>query len=291
MKLPIARPLVIAILCGLSGCASLEATRGRAHERSSVAPQGAVNAVYWVQQSAEYEATTRMVYAAASEKLDVALSDLKWSGVVEQFGDFQSLPPAVILDVDETVLDNSAFMGALVKGKSDFSNASFGEFMNEASSPPIQAALEFTKYAASKGVTVFYVTNRPAAFEGVTLKNLERHGFPLATDVDPVLLRGEHPDWGAEKGSRREFIAKHYRVLLLVGDNLGDFVDGIETTPEMRHAIVVEHQTRFGTSWFILPNPMYGSWEDAAYGFDSALSREEVRQALVRRMRAVDEGE
>ena len=92
--------------------------------------------------------------------LDRALADKTWTAALEQAGDFGSKPPAVILDIDETVLDNSESEERSIRAGVAYSEALWAEWCNQRKATPIPGALEFTKAAAAKGVTVFYVTNR-----------------------------------------------------------------------------------------------------------------------------------
>jgi acid phosphatase len=128
-------------------------------------------------------------------------------------------------------------------------------------------------------VTVFYVTNRNAHLEGPTRVNLERHEFPLREDLDTLLLRGERPEWGtSDKGSRRAEVAAGYRILLLIGDNMGDFVSAASGSVTERQVFADQHAEYFGTRWVALPNPQYGSWEGAVIGFDFSQPLEQIRR-------------
>jgi len=114
---------------------------------------------------------------------------------------------------------------------------------------------------------VFYVTNRVQQGERATRENLAALGFPLDPQVDTVLTRGERPDWQpSTKGPRRAHVARNYRILLLVGDDLGDFVGETSGTAEERHARTAPQSERWGRQWIMLPNPTYGSWERAVIG-------------------------
>jgi acid phosphatase len=128
-------------------------------------------------------------------------------------------------------------------------------------------------------VKVFYVTNRVAEEEGPTRRNMERLGFPMGGNVDTFLMVREQPDWGSAKGTRRAYIAKDYRVLLSMGDNFGDFVDGYRGSEAERLKIYQENQTRWGREWIMLANPSYGSFESAPFGHDYKLPVEAQRKA------------
>jgi 5'-nucleotidase (lipoprotein e(P4) family) len=276
------KALVCVATLSLAGCLNIDA----AFDWNLPGPDNQIKsddrlyATYWTQQSAEYRGSAKMAYAIARLRLDQALADKTWTAAAEQTAGFQDLPPAIILDVDETVLDNSRFNGALIKGNALYHSSLWDKFVNDAVSPAIPGALEFTNYAADNGVTVFYVTNRRAHLEEATYENLESEGFPLQEGTDTLLLKNEQEGWGSEKGSRRSYIAKNYRILLLIGDNLGDFTDGILTAPEQRRMIVEKNNDHFGRDWIILPNPIYGSWENSAIGFQFTRSAKERRQSI-----------
>jgi len=237
-----------------------------------------LNAVLWVQTAAEYQASARQSYALAEMVLDAALADPTWSAVTEQQeADFAELPPAVILDVDETVLDNSPNQARQVLDDSDFSTETWHQWVREERAVAVPGALAFTRAAVERGVRVFYVTNRRHQVEEPTRRNLAAQGFPLDAGVDTVLTRDERPEWGGDKGSRRAHVAADYRVLLQVGDNLGDFVSGVNGDRESRHALVERHADYWGKRWIVLPNPQYGSWDGTLIGFRFGLDRESKR--------------
>ena len=124
--------------------------------------------------------------------------------------------------------------------------------------------MEFARYAQSKGVTIFYVTNRYVDVEAPTRENLSRLGFPLDAATDHVLTRKERPEWAAsDKTSRRQFVARTHRVLLLIGDDFNEFVSAAGKTAEERAQLNAQHASRWGLRWIMLPNPTYGSWEAA----------------------------
>lgn len=89
-------------------------------------------------------------------------------------------------------------------------------------------------------------------------------------------MNGEEPGWTSDKSSRRRAIAKSYRILLLVGDDLGDFVPGAQDTPENRLKLVAKYRSQWGRGWFLLPNPLSGTWESALYGYNSSMTDAEI---------------
>ena len=239
-----------------------------------------LNAVLWMQRSVEYKASALTAFALARLRLDQALTDPSWTAAPkEQTGAYQTLPPAVILDIDETILDNSGYQAWMTLKDTTFDPKTWNAYVNTVSSVAIPGAVEFSKYAAARGVKVFYVSNRTAEEEPATRKNLEKFGFPLDDKLDTVLMAREKPDWGSAKGTRRAHIARSYRVLLNLGDNFGDFVDEYRGTEAERLKVLEEHKDRWGREWIMLANPSYGSFESAPYKHDFKLSNGDKRKA------------
>lgn len=238
-----------------------------------------LNATLWMQSSVEYQGATIGAYRLATMMLDKALADKSWTATPgQQTGNFQDLPPAVILDLDETVLDNSDYQAWMVTNNESFSEETWGVYVNTVTSRAIPGALEFTKYADSKGVKVFYVSNRTGDLEEATRKNMEKFGFPMGGNVDTVLLKKEKDEWkSSAKSPRWAHVAKDYRVLLQVGDNLGDFMDEYKGSVAERQASMEAQKAMWGERWIVLPNPSYGSWESAAFGHNYKLSGDEQR--------------
>jgi acid phosphatase len=220
----------------------------------------------WVQTSEEWRAVAAQSFRLAELLLEKARKDKRWSAAVEQTGDARKLPPAVVLDIDETALDNSPAQAREVQQNRAFEPAAWTQWVNESAAAIIPGAVEFCRHATSRKVTVFYISNREPGHEAATRANLERHGFPLDARLDTVLLRGERPEWGADKGTRRASVAATHRILLLIGDDLGDFLSGVRTTLDKRRELTAPHAGKWGTKWIMIPNPSYGSWEEALYG-------------------------
>ena len=239
-----------------------------------------LNAVLWMQRSVEYKASALTAFALARIRLDQALADPSWTAAPkEQTGAYQSLPPAVIVDVDETIVDNSGYQAWMVHKATTFDPKTWTAYVKTETSLAIPGALEFTTYAASKGVKVFYVTNRTAEEEAATRKNMVKLGFPMDDAVDTMLTARKQPDWGSAKGTRRAHVAKSYRVLLNIGDNFADFVDEFRGSEADRLKVLEDHKARWGREWIMLPNPAYGSFESAPFGHDFKLSDADKRKA------------
>lgn len=226
-----------------------------------------LNAALWMQTSAEHDAVLAGIYAGARQHLDAAIADRRWTALDLADEALVGKPPAVILDLDETAIDTSASTARLIKKGVSFSEAEWSAFALAGNSRALAPALEFLRDASSRGVAIFYITNRSADQEPALRSNLAALGFPLSGQTDVILTRGERPEWSSgDKSPRREFVARHYRVMMLFGDDLNDFSLAAGKSLAERNEIVRSHASWWGTRWFALPNPMYGSWERAVTG-------------------------
>jgi acid phosphatase len=258
--------LSTVLLLAAAGCAA-RSSAPAATPAASTATHENLNAVLWMQTALEFEAAAVQAYRLAILQLDAALADPRWTAAIEQQGDASQLPAAVIVDVDETVLDNSYYQARLIRDNRVFANDTWDMWVAEGRATAVPGALDFSRAAAKKGVTVFYVTNRMAKLESATRQNLAALGFPLTEGVDTVLTRGERPEWAAsDKGPRRAVVASSYRILMLIGDDLGDFVVNAAGTPAERQSNTAPHSEWWGRRWIMIPNPTYGSWERAIVG-------------------------
>lgn len=242
------------ILCALLIFVSL--SNSIAQEAQDPGRYDGLSATVWFQRSAEFRALSHQAYNIARWRLD---ADLRDSASVPQ--------RAVIVDVDETVLDNSPHQATLITTGTQFP-AWWTEWVARAAAEPLPGALEFLAYASSKGVAVFYVTNRDSAEREATIRNLSLRGFPDAHTAH-VLTR----ESTSSKEERRRRIASAYRIVLLVGDNLNDFASVFERKSVAdRSAAADALRSEFGTRFIVIPNPLYGDWESAVFQYDRSLT-------------------
>ena len=233
-----------------------------------------LDATLWQQTSVEYDGVTRTSYALATVMMERGLQDSTWTASIEQANmgatSYRVLPPAVVLDVDETVLDNSAYQAWLIENNESFRPETWNAWCRQTAASPVPGALAFTRAAEEQGVQVIYLTNRDASVESATRENLRALGFPFDDDEDVLLTRGEIPAWAtSDKESRRRAVAESYRMLLLIGDNFGDFTSGEGASVEDREEQAATYEAYWGTKWIVLPNPQYGSWMSALYPPDA----------------------
>ena len=280
--------LLAAAVLALAGCASTGT-----HTAPVAAPVATVghgpqaydnlNAVLWVQTAQEYRALTTQTWRAAAAQLDAALADPTWTALLPGEGaELQqpTLPPAVIVDIDETMLDNSAYQARLVVDGNSYGSASWAAWVKERRATPVPGALEFAKAAADKGVTIVYISNRTHDMMADTVANLRAYGFPV-DEANYYGLGVEVPGCtphGSEKGCRRIAAASKYRVLLQVGDQITDMAQVTSNSRAERDALLNDHRAWFGQRWFVLPGPTYGGYEPAAFDNDWSQPAE-VRRA------------
>jgi 5'-nucleotidase (lipoprotein e(P4) family) len=240
---------------------------------------GGERATLWFRHSTEFRAASEIIYRAAEAALRAGLADPAWSAEPTQAGDLSALPPAVVMDIDETVLDNSAQQVQMTLDGTcfeDFDKA-WDAWLATRSAAAIPGAAAFIRAAREmkdpqgRPVRVVFVTNRECVArtgnasacpqQDDTAANLRSLGVDAPTLESDLMLKGELLDWVSEKQSRRLAIAATHRILLYVGDDFGDFLPDVkrQTVPEREQARC-QHHDRWGRQWFMIPNPMYGSW-------------------------------
>ncbi|MBS5100912.1 5'-nucleotidase, lipoprotein e(P4) family [Veillonella sp.] len=220
----------------------------------------------WMRTSAEYRALAYQGYNVAMNAVKMAVTDPS----------HQRKPLAIVLDADETVVDNTKLMGeSIVNGNGRFDAPWWRQAVHQGKSQAMPGAVEFLNEVHKQGVEIFYVSNRYAPVNlDVTIQNFKELGFP-SVDKDHVLLFEKDSD----KQPRFDMIAKKYYVIVYMGDNAGDFPIGTKgKTLAERNSIIDAHKEDFGTTFVVFPNPAYGSWVSAlAKGYQN-LSPEEQKQ-------------
>jgi 5'-nucleotidase (lipoprotein e(P4) family) len=242
--------------CLLGGCVS------------AVVPAHWYKAHLWATASSEYAAVSLQTYRAATQRLGPALADPTWTACLEQGEGYESLPPALIVDLDETVLDNRPFQLRMIEEKREFDIDRWNEWVREKSADLIPGSSEFLRAAEDLGIEIFYITNREYAVEQPTRERMIELGLPLNPKLDTVLTKYERSSWEGDKIARRQFIAETHRVLLIVGDELRDFVPVVGNTRVRRRETTFVHAAMWGDKWFMLPNPIYGGWVTASEAED-----------------------
>lgn len=251
----------------------------------------------WFQTSTEYKALSYQAYRTAEMQFD------RWSDILEKRSDGlaylpgASKPVAIVLDLDETVVDNSGFQAFCVKNNTSFNDELWNAWVefqgiNGPAGPAVPGAPEFLKKVEAMGVTPIYISNRNVGHEEATIKVLERYGVSLKDIESRVILRMASKEEGArgeevirshqiasdselaqkirkgegKKEARRLLVSEKYDVIAYFGDQLGDFEAYVQDGPltaktfQGRRAQADDYRKNWGTTWFVLPNPMYGYW-------------------------------
>ncbi|WP_411959519.1 5'-nucleotidase, lipoprotein e(P4) family [Pseudomonas sp. s4] len=238
-----------------------------------------LDAVLWTQTSVEHDLLFRQVYANATRQLDQALADPAWDALAQAPRPLEGLAPALIVDIDETLLDNVPLNArAIIKDRS-YDYDAWYLWVDRAKAPALPGAVDFLQAAARRGITPYYLTNREPGQEQATLKNLRRAGFPIDSPAQ-ILTAGTAIGGcqasGSDKTCRRQWVGTQARVLMQVGDSFGDFM----ATTGSQQAQLDAARPYFGwlgERWFLLPNPTYGSWYSAPYQGHEGLSEQQKR--------------
>ncbi len=223
-------------------------------------------AVAWYQYSAEMEALYYQAFNIATLRLDEALA-----------ADTAGKPLAIIVDIDETMLNNSPFEAAILNNGETFQSG-WSSWVAGSNAKALPGALEFAKYAQSRKADIFYITNRTDLERAATLKNLQNVGYPFADD-NHLVTRGDQSFSNgntSSKEGRRIKVAEKYEIALLIGDNLNDFSVIFEDRETNNGKDAVgQNRLLFGKKFIVLPNPMYGAWEKPLVNFREGLSEAE----------------
>ncbi|WP_243048258.1 HAD family acid phosphatase [Dyella sp. RRB7] len=289
-------PAALAALILLAGCSAaptktpVVATPTPVTAPATTPADDNLNAVAWSQTAIEHDLIYMQTYRDAESRLLAALADKQWDALPkgDRAAPATGLPPAVVLDIDETVLDNSPYQARLVKSGGEYNEADWAAWCNEQRARALPGVVEFTQFAAKHGVAVIYISNRAKDLDQVTLANLRKVGLPVS-GPDAFLGLGTFVEdceqVGTEKGCRRQLISHKYRVLMQFGDQIGDFVSVLANTTEGREKAMAPYMDWIGTRWFVLPNPTYGAWEPALFNNDWTAPRDERRRQKIQSLR------
>lgn len=239
-------------------------------------------AVNWVQQSGEYRALTYQAFNIAKLTFDKAKSK-------------KISRPAIIVDIDETVLDNSPYQAGLLDINDGFQPTTWNQWIKEAKAKAIPGAVEFINYVNNNGGKVFFISNREKKsvknsknndLEITTINNLKSVGL-TGVNEQTVLLKGEFSKMinGTENTSKQWRVdavkngsadRTKYTVIALIGDNLNDFDETAGKNNQQRRDYVDKNHNFYGVfdalpngmikpAYIAIPNPMYGNWETGMY--------------------------
>lgn len=259
--------IAISLIIGLTTCSKKQQ---KYPDKVEQFPQThLLMATLYMQQSAEYKALCMQTYSMAFQSL---LSQLKGKPTM----------PAIVLDIDETILDNSPYTAWQIVNHQNYTPQTWKNWSSLSEAEAIPGAVEFLHKADSLGVYLWFISNRSQDELKATIANMLKLGIPQATPEHYMLKTNT-----SEKTARRDSVLKlGYTVLLYIGDNLADF-EGIWDygSNAERTEAVESRNSMLGKKYFLLPNPVYGTWEGAMYRYRRDFSHfqlDSIRMNLLR---------
>lgn len=210
-------------------------------------------AIQWQLNSGEAKALQYQSYNMATENLKLIAKEQT------------NKPKAVVLDIDETVLNNYGnIIDENIKTTEGYTKENFSKWSKEEKATVIPGAKEFLSSAKEMGVQIFYISNRYPDDLQSTMDNMKALGLPNS-DSEHILLKSNN----SNKINRVNDIRHNYDVVMFVGDNLNDFPIGFDHKNNIeRKEIVTNNKNEFGTKYIIIPNAAYGDWQGATFGYD-----------------------
>jgi len=225
--------------------------------------------VLWQQKAAEYRALCYQAFNIAALRLH-AIPKKK----------FRKEKLAIITDLDETILDNSYSAAQLIREGKTYSPANWKNWSSRSAATGVPGAADFLNEANKKGVTIFYISNRDTSEIQSTLLNLQKLQLPNA-DTAHMLFQIR----SSSKEERRKIVMSQYNVVMLLGDNLNDFMNVFEKKSiDGRFIETDSTRTEWGNKFIVLPNSTYGEWENALYNYQRNLTpqqKEAIRKNLL----------
>ena len=257
-------PLMMLAVLLLGSCA-MKVDQGAEKQKINSENEALLLATLYQQTAAEKDALCLQAYNWAKK---VIQNDMKRMGLSKR--------QAVVVDIDETVLNNSPYEAECILSGINYPER-WDEWLEDAEALPLPGALEFLSYASENGYEVFYITNRREMYREATLRNLQKFNFPHA-DNEHLMMRTE----SSSKDARRKKVSENYRIVLLMGDNLSDFATIFDQqTVNDRQDLVMKNKEKFGFEYIALPNAMYGAWLDALYNYENNLNFDEKRTLML----------
>jgi 5'-nucleotidase (lipoprotein e(P4) family) len=230
-----------------------------------------IAATLFMQKAAEYRALCYQAFYWGRRTLEDDAEQAKKLPKAQR-----KMPRAVVVDIDETVLDNSPAQAYGIKNGLPFNLKDWYAWGEMRKAKAIPGAVDFATFARSKGVRIFYFSNRDEAQKQATIDNLKAVGFPDIS-AENVLLREKE----STKEPRRLSISAKYRIVTLLGDNLNDFSDVFERKSVAdRFAEVDQAAALWGNKFIVLPNAMYGDWENAVYEYQRLTEAQKAEKRI-----------
>ena len=232
-----------------------------------------LGATLYMQKAGEYRALAYQAFNMARWALDADLDKRNFRKLSKAE---QKKPRAIMVDIDETMLDNSPAQALAIRDRTPFNLKDWYAWGEMRKAKAIPGAVDFAKYAKSLGTRVFFVSNRDEVQKRATIDNLRSVGFPDVSDENVLLKTDE-----SSKEARRQIILQKYRIVMFIGDNLDDHSNVFEKkSVEDRFVEVDRAKDLFGKRYIMLPNAMYGTWENAIYDFGRLNEEQKTEKRL-----------
>lgn len=227
--------------------------------------------ILWHQSSAEYRALCYQAFNTARQQIDNIRKKR-----------FRREKLAIVTDLDETILDNSYSEADMLKRNMSFSDSSWKRWVNTSSATAVPGSVAFLQYAKQKGANIFYISNRSLVEIGATLTNMRNLQLPDADSAHLLFYNTE-----SSKEQRRQTVQKTHKIFMLIGDNLNDFSRIFEKgSISERFAQTNLTQNDWGRTFIVLPNVIYGEWENAFYNYQRSLTPVQKQQMLLNLLKA-----
>jgi len=263
--------MVSALL--LAGCATTPAPAPQIAPASAEAPS-VPPAMQWLYGSGESAASSIQAYHAFRDYVVAAARSRPADSVVlaegstldhPEFLPCGDRPLAVVLDADETAMQNLGFEydDAIHPGRGyDQERWNRWEQTGGDAVAPMPGAVTALRAIRAAGVTVIFNSNRLARYADANQATLNGIGLGPVRHGDTLWLQGDDGA-GSAKDGRRAAISRRYCVIAMAGDQLGDFSDlfnarGLTVPDRHRAASSGRFAQLWGNGWFMLSNPVYG---------------------------------
>jgi 5'-nucleotidase (lipoprotein e(P4) family) len=223
--------------------------------------------VLWQQKAAEYRALCYQAFNIAT----VRLQEIALQSKIQR-------KMAIVTDLDETILDNSYLYAQLILDGKVYSEPEWKKWTNQSKATAVPGAVQFLQFAASKGFTLFYISNRDTSEISSTVKNLIDLKIPDADRSHMLFMSNT-----SSKEERRQHVAEKYEIVMLLGDNLNDFMDIFRgKTIDERSEAADSQIAEWGKKFIVLPNSNYGQWEDALFNYIRKYTSQQKDSILLR---------
>ena len=228
-----------------------------------------VIASHWQHFSGEYDAYLHQTFNGARDQLTTLLKQVP-----------KGKKPAIVTDIDDTLVNGSIYFSSLV-GTDDKPSVERSQYWwNNQLQKALPGSLEFIQYAQHLGIDIFYISGRFEEVKPATINTLTQLGFPVA-DEGHVLLQSASNTTQSKEGKRQSIRDRDYHILMVIGDQLNDLAEVQGTLVADRKNWVGANEGLFGQQWYILPNTIYGAWENAIAPDYKKMSPAEKHQARI----------